>query len=747
MKKIFCTILVLLISFSVFAQIQEVEPYELVKTLEKNKKTNVTFVSNISLNSFTLDEEGNIKELLNVVSEKYNLVAKIETEFIKERLNYKNLLNYKVSFVLINSKPKTYAITKIEGIESVTEYKVRLESERIAEEKRLEEERLAEEKRLEEERIAEEKRLEKERLAEERRLVKERLAEEKRQKNAKYLPTYNSHLAKAKEYEKQKRWCYALGSYYDAMGTIDLDPEYKTEAVNGYNTLKDVILAGNPGFGTYNAFSLYDEWKKLLIDAEKYGCNFNPCLVEVGELKQEYLDYTTKTAKYSAKIKPYYSNRYKFTIDVIKKGYEKARKHDWDLPRDWPKLSVSYNGDDIYNVNGAYIFRAETYNYYGKITGYKYYNAFSLVDYPNTFTPITTSLVDCKFNIVNENGKELVKPKRVLLKMEDEITFEGISADVMDLIDNGKAFLNPVACYLEYGKFKREDAKGGRSFIKNFPEIQLPMETAEFICWNNKYDKTYYSIQEIAEYEKLQKILSTIDIEKVENIDFEMVKIPEKNIEFAKTETTQELYEAVMGENPSYFKGRLQNPVESVSWDDAIYFCNKLSYAKGLKPVYSVKGKTDILEWNYTPHGENEIKGEITQDVSANGYRLPTVEEWEYAAKGGEEYTFAGSNYIDEVAWYIDNTESTQTVAQKKPNGYGLYDISGNVAEWCWDFEQNYNYKTNFFCGGCYAYYSDFSYRGDRGEYDGDGCKITSKSSYAKYKGAVGFRIVRTITE
>ena len=730
MKKLLFILLTLLMCTSIFAQVQQVDLTLLVKTLEKNRNTEITFVTELNLNNLVWDNEGNLK-LSTVNSEKYSLVAEIEMELLRERLNYKNLSKYKVSFQLKSTKPKVYTVTKIEGIETVAEYKARLEAERIA---RLEAERIAEEKRLEEERLAEEARLEAERIAEEKRLEEERIAEEKRQRNAQFLPTYEGHLAKAKKYETEKRWCYALGSYYDAMGTVGLDPEYKTESVNGYNALKESILSGNPGFGTYNAFSLHDEWKKLLIDAEKYGCSFNPYLVEVGDLEQVYLDYTTKTAKYSAKIKNYYGYRYQYTIEIIKKGYEKARKSDWDLPSKWPEFSVSYNNDGVYNVNGAYIFRAEEYDWYGKVIDYSYYNAFAQVDYPNNAIVIKTLLIDCKFNIVDENGKELVKPKRFLLDMEDEITFEGISAEIMDLIDNGKAFLNPIACYLEYGKFRREDAKGGRSFIKNFPEVQLPMETAEFICWNNKFDKTYDSIKKFNEYESLQKVLATVDMEKLASIDFEMVKIPGKNIEFAKTETTQELYEVVMGENPSSFKNRLQNPVERVSYYDVIYFCNKLSLVKGLQPVYSAYDSVYVSEWDYIPH-QGERLGKITINEIANGYRLPNVEEWQYAAKGGQDYTYAGSNEIDEVAWYSKNSNyKTHSVAQKKANGYGLYDMSGNVSEWCWDPLGDYRY----ICGGCWS--SDLRY---------DNCSVgeRDRSDASNQRECSGFRIVRTVTE
>ncbi|MBP3561138.1 MAG: SUMF1/EgtB/PvdO family nonheme iron enzyme [Treponema sp.] len=280
----------------------------------------------------------------------------------------------------------------------------------------------------------------------------------------------------------------------------------------------------------------------------------------------------------------------------------------------------------------------------------------------------------------------------------------------MNLIDNKKAFLNPVACYLEYGKYNKYDDTGGRSFIKNLPEIELPMNTAEFICWNNKYDKTYDSTE---------KAMQSVVLEKIND---NMAIIEALGIQIYKTEVTQELYEVFMGENPSKFKGA-NNPVECVSWYDAIYFCNKLSVAKGYEPVYSVDGNTDITKWN-------SIKG-ITQNTSANGYRLPTVKEWQYAAKGGQDYTYAGSNEIHEVAWYDENSnKKTHPVAQKKANGYGVYDMSGNVSEWCWDSFSDRRY----FCGGSLSS-------------DDNDCEVGFSYDYPAHiqYDNIGFRIIRSV--
>lgn len=134
-------------------------------------------------------------------------------------------------------------------------------------------------------------------------------------------------------------------------------------------------------------------------------------------------------------------------------------------------------------------------------------------------------------------------------------------------------------------------------------------------------------------------------------------------------EISQEIYERIMGQNPSRRKGP-ENPVERVRWTDALKFCNARSKAEGLTPCY------DLETW--------------ACDFSADGYRLPTEAEWEYACRAGSEgdYSFdGGAEQLDAYAWFKGNARRKhQPVGQKSPNAFGLYDMAGNVREWCNDW-------------------------------------------------------------
>ncbi len=235
-----------------------------------------------------------------------------------------------------------------------------------------------------------------------------------------------------------------------------------------------------------------------------------------------------------------------------------------------------------------------------------------------------------------------------------------------------------------------------------------------------------------------------VDVQKVlENGNYMandlMIDVPGQNFSILATEVTQELYESVMGKNPSFFRGERNLPVENVSWIDAVSFCNELSKKEGLKPCYSYKENTNTAQWDlyndemskWSADSWENFNKNFVCDTTATGYRLPTVKEWKYAAKGGQFFKYNGSDNIDEVAWYDENSEEkTHLVAQKAPNGYGLYDMSGNVWEWCWD-SSPYCGKCRYRCGGSWY---DFA----------DGCEVGIEVWYLAYgtNRDLGFRIV-----
>jgi formylglycine-generating enzyme required for sulfatase activity len=198
-----------------------------------------------------------------------------------------------------------------------------------------------------------------------------------------------------------------------------------------------------------------------------------------------------------------------------------------------------------------------------------------------------------------------------------------------------------------------------------------------------------------------------------------------------KYEVTQKEWNDLMISNKSKIKAD-NNPVEQITWIQAIEFCNKKSKQEGLSPCYEINGNN------------------VTCDFNMNGYRLPTEAEWEYAARGGNKskgFVYSGSNDINLIAWNVSNSKKrTHKIGSRDPNELGIYDMTGNVYEWCWDWSGKYrsdsltdptgveNGSYRIFRGGsCYSEIRD--------------CTVTYRSGYSPFgsRTDIGFRLARSI--
>lgn len=219
----------------------------------------------------------------------------------------------------------------------------------------------------------------------------------------------------------------------------------------------------------------------------------------------------------------------------------------------------------------------------------------------------------------------------------------------------------------------------------------------------------------------------------------------------ATTETTEKLYAEIMGKTVK--KGD-NYPCEKVSWVEAVEFCNKLSEHDGLTPAYKQNGVVKIEDpWGFYPDEEYPL---YELDITANGYRLPTSAEWEYAAKGGKDGVknltlYPGGNNIDELAWYRDNSNrEIHEVAGKAANSLGLYDMGGNVAEWCndWETKKSDYPKTLTKNPMGPAYTNGFDSKVFRGGYytsmaSDCKCYYIKSGDYGSGSTGIGFRVVR----
>lgn len=287
--------------------------------------------------------------------------------------------------------------------------------------------------------------------------------------------------------------------------------------------------------------------------------------------------------------------------------------------------------------------------------------------------------------------------KPVAAKKANTLGLYDMSGNVSEFVDD-----LPYGYYAG-GNWRNKDSEftatyGGESFEKTFDSIGFRVAR-------------YNSKQASKKKEEVEKIAKEVSDKLAAN------EVTVENFKIQKTELTQDIYMAIMKYNPSDFTGD-ELPVESITWLEAIEFCNRLSEKQGLTPCYSAKGSTDVNTW------KDYWSKDVKWNQNANGWRLPTEEEWLKAADDGHKYS--GSDNIDDVAWYHDNSGSkTHEVATKAANANGIYDMTGNVWEWCW---------REIYRGGSYSHGEGYCAVSNTDDYD--------NAVFRDFQD-VGFRLIR----
>lgn len=479
---------------------------------------------------------------------------------------------------------------------------------------------------------------------------------------------YKELLAKAKLYKQNKQYVYALGTYYDALAEESTNLE-AIEAYNGFNNLRTLILSGEPGVKIENEFTKHDSWKTLMAEYEKYWSEHIPLKFFIGPIEKGDVDFTTRTATYYTFLDWSTTRKYENITNILGKGYAAAYREDWsDMPRMaerrrinteditgilkyyWPCNYESYlKASDIPasgEKNGA-LYADFFYDFHED--GTKFYRTF---DSPVLATT-NGSRYNLKVEIVDENNNVLLRGDRNLLSITAAQEFGGYHGDhdlskfylafkkvpqnIMEIIDGGKAKIRATGITFEYGILN----SGNKPKTKPLSFSEVSVKNVNYYLEDKDFDpiEVFEKIKD--ESDRNNSLLTTL----LPALNNEMEIVPGKSYKMKRNWVTEELYKTVMNENPVKDGNRIGNGGDynscNVSYYDAIYFCNLLSIKAGLEPAYSVNGETDVNKWHIetstvgvndgrNPSYRSSLGGNITQNINASGYRLPSGEDLNY---------------------------------------------------------------------------------------------------------------------
>ena len=559
-----------------------------------------------------------------------------------------------------------------------------------------------------------------------------------------------------------------MATEYDNMQNGLESGKFSSDWYYEYTEIQNAFTSGAPGTKEKNTSSqIHGSWISVLKDFEQYWSKNCPMenyarysssgpLVRVGQ------ERPGGSADYSMTVDWQPGKKFLYMKEAIEAGLKRSYSSSWrDVPERWPSSSIYSSEENSSKANSSGILLARFANG-ASVASYCYESG--------------RTLYDVSYDIIDSRGNVLFSGKPQRIGKNSKYVFYDVPENVAAMVNQGKTSLSVSELRLHFGECESltNDSCVDRmpsvsivppkSLTKGRPEDALNESRKKFFSNNRTLvsainNSDSYTIEK--EFEKyfvhIRGGIFTMGSNKNSDNEFPAHQVKVNSFEIMSIEVPQWLYESVTGENPSMQRGS-GYPAERISWYKAVRFCNMLSELAGLEPCYSGLN-SDSLGGT----------GNVTVNLDANGYRLPTEAEWEYAARtGNEDALYSGGNSIERVAVTSATGRriSTQSVATLAPNSWGIYDMSGNVWEWCSDIYGEYkagfadNPKGSSFGngyvlkGGCWA--NTVSRKSGKV----DQCRITyrrsengSDTAFSVYSknpdelgnDSIGFRVCRSV--
>jgi formylglycine-generating enzyme required for sulfatase activity len=490
----------------------------------------------------------------------------------------------------------------------------------------------------------------------------------------------------------------ALFNYTQA---ITFDPS-RIETLSRLNVLSSAISGGTISQRIVNDIQARDSWleafketARFFNDHPPFEIIFDPNLIQIGQT-----DYARRTANIGMRIALDPSQAGFGALNALLEGLEKTgRRREWGFSG-WPLIDITPRtaGTVVFGGRRSFSYRVDValVNERNKTLG-------------NSSITLTTE------SIIFSAGDNIVTPP---FRVYDVVSFRNIKAE--DLTPTLTIVIRAVN-----GISSRNLNASGYMKIETGDLVQSPVN---FVRINGG---TF--------------TMGSPSNEPGRGSNETQRQVTVSSFYMSRYEVTQKEYQEVMGTNPSNFKGD-NLPVERVSWFDAVEYCNARSRKEGLTPAYTIdKSRSDPN--NTSEYDEyDDVRWVVTWNRNANGYRLPTEAEWEYACRAGTTTAYnTGKSENNNTGWYAANSaRSTQEVGRKLANAWGLYDMHGNVWEWCWDWYGNYASGAQTDPVGA----SSGSYRVNRGgswQHSGQYARSASRAICrpSGWGVSLGFRLVR----